>query len=297
MFKSICFGILTLGAFLVGSLASAGDVQPTPNATPAATAAPVTDVWNKQVITSLTLSQASFNQWQQGGTNYISWQGDLNCKLEHDNASINWLNSLKLEYGLTYLAGQGTRKSADTMDLESVYSWKCWPQISPFVSLSAKSQFDAGFDYTKTPTVQTSAFLDPGYFTESAGLKYTPDPVFNTRLGFAVKETVASQFASIYTYNPDTGTTSDLLVEEGLSSVSELNWKITADSKFASKLDMFWDGEALDRTVVEWDNLLTVSLNKIISVNVENDYRYDQKVYDGWQIKETLGIGFAYNLL
>ncbi len=263
-------------------------------ATPAPTP---TSEWKRQVIASLNLSQASFNDWKQGGTNYISWQGDLSAKLEQDTTAVNWANSLKLEYGLTYVDGQGTKKSADDIDLESVYSWKTWPQVSPFISLAAKSQFDAGYDYSKNPAVQTSAFLDPGYFTESGGLKYTPGPVFTTRLGFAVKETVADKYAYIYTKNPDTGVIQKELTEEGISSVSELNYKISSNSNFGSKLDMFWNGRALDRTVVEWDNLLAVSLNKIISVNVENDYRYDPVVYNGWQIKETLGIGFAYSLL
>jgi len=261
------------------------------------TATPVADTWNKQVVASLNLNQGSFNNWQQGGTNFISWQTAFNARLENDNAATNWLNTLKLEYGLTYVEGQGTRKSADNIDLESVFAWKTWPQINPFVSFSAKSQFDAGFNYTQTPVAQTSAFLNPGYFTESAGLKYVPGPEFNTRLGLAVKETVASQFQSIYTVNPDTGALQGVLTEIGASWVSELNLTFSADSKFGSKLDLFWNGRGLDRTVAEWDNLISIGLNKIISVNLENDYRYDPKVYLGWQIKETLGLAFAYTLL
>jgi hypothetical protein len=87
------------------------------------------------------------------------------------------------------------------------------------------------------------------------------------------------------------------LVDLGVSSISELNLKLSTSSNFTSKLDMFWNGKALDRTVVEWDNLLTLSLNKIISINMEDDFRYDKVIYNGWQIKETLGIGFAFSLL
>jgi hypothetical protein len=281
-------------ALVAGSLAAPSawaDDAATPAVTPAA------DVWNKQVVASLNLNQGAFSNWQQGGTNFISWQAAFNARLENDNAASNWLNTLKLEYGLTYIDGQGTRKSADNIDLESVFAFKTWPQVNPFLSFSAKSQFDAGFDYTKNPVVQTSSFLDPGYFTESAGLKYVPGPEFNTRLGAAVKETVASQYQSIYTVNPDTGALQGLLTEVGASWVSELNVKFSADSKFGSKLDLFWNGKGLDRTVAEWDNLLSIGLDKIISVNIENDYRYDPKVYLGWQVKETLGLGFAYNLL
>jgi hypothetical protein len=128
-------------------------------------------------------------------------------------------------------------------------------------------------------------------------LKFVPSDLFNTRLGFAVKETVADKFASIYTVNPDTGAIQSVLVETGLSWVSELNWKMSSNSTFNSKLDLFWNGKGLDRTVAEWDNLLSISLNKIISVNLEDDFRYQQIIYNGWQIKETLGVGFAFNLL
>ena len=287
--------ILVLTFVLLGTFAAwAEDAKPDAEGNSSTEA---TDTWKKQVLANLNLNQAAFNNWQQGGTDFISWQAGINCKLENDTTAINWLNTLKMEYGLTYVNDQGTRKSSDGIDLESVYSWKTWPQVNPFVSLSAKTQFDAGFDYTKTPAIQTSAFLDPGYFTESAGLKYVPSEVFNTRLGLAVKETVASQFTAIYTVNPDTGAVQTELTEIGLVSVSELNLKLSSDSHFSSKLDLFWNGKTLSKTVAEWDNLLTVSLNKIINVNIEDDLRYEEKIYAGWQMKETLGIGVAFSLL
>jgi hypothetical protein len=291
-----------LATLLCGSLAWAED-------TPAASSAPtsvvaavtgpvsVVDIWNKQVVTNLTLNQGSFNNWQQGGANFIAWQAGFNGKLEKDNPSLNWLNTLKLGYGLTYMDGQGTRITTDTIDLESVLALKTWPQVNPYVSFSAQNQFDAGYNYSANPAVQISAFMDPGYFTESAGLKYTPDPVFNTRLGVGVKETVASQFESIYTVDPSTGQPVNVLTEVGLSWVSELNCKLSTTSNLASKLDMFWNGNNLNQTVVEWDNLLSVGVSKIVSLTLENDYRWDNRVYNGWQIKETAGLSVAYNLL
>jgi len=255
------------------------------------------DDWKKQVVASLNLNQAAFNSWAQGGTDMVSWSAALNARFEKDNQGTHWLNTLKLQYGLTYLANQGTQVSADNIDLESVYSWKTWPQVNPYVSLSIQTQFGPGYNYSVSPSVEISNFLDPGYFTESAGLKYAPSEVFNTRAGLGVKETVASQFEVPYTVDPGTGNAASVLTQLGLSWVSELNWKILQDTKLGSKLDTFWPGGSLDKTVVEWDNLLSVNLNKIISLNVENDYRYDQKVYNGVQVKETLGLGFAYSLL
>jgi hypothetical protein len=296
------FYLTLVASCLCGFLAWADDA-PASSAAPAsvtaAVSAPVSalDTWNKQVVTNLTLNQGSFNNWQQGGANFISWQAGFNGKLEEDNPSLNWLNTLKLGYGLTYMDGQGTRVTTDTIDLESVLALKTWPQVNPYVSFSAQNQFDAGYNYTANPAIQISGFMDPGYFTESAGLKYTPGPVFNTRMGLGVKETVASQFESIYTIDPGTGQPVNVLTEVGLSWVSELNYKLSTTSNLASKLDMFWNGNSLDQTVVEWDNLLSVGVSKIVSLTLENDYRWDNRVYNGWQIKETAGLSVAYNLL
>jgi len=263
---------------------------------PAAAATPTSE-WKKQIVASMNLNQAAFNSWAQGGTDMVSWAAALNARFEQDNSGINWLNTLKLQYGLTYLANQGTQISADTIDLESVYSWKTWPKINPYLSFSAQSQFGPGYNYSVSPAVEISNFMDPGYFTESAGLKYVPDTVFNTRLGLGLKETLANQFQVPYTVDPNTSQAQSLLIQLGLSWVSELNVKLLKETSFDSKLDTFWPGGSLDHTVVEWDNLLSVNLNKIISLNVENDYRYDSKIYNGLQIKETLGLGFAYSLL
>ncbi len=289
-----------LGFILSVSAAWAQDaVQPdaTANSTAASAAVSITDYWKKEVIANLNLNQASFSNWAQGGNNMISWQAGLNARLEHDNPAINWLNTLKLQYGSTYLANQGTQVSTDAIDLESVFAWKTWTYINPYVSISAQSQFGPGYNYAVNPAVEISNFLDPGYLTESAGLKYVPDKVFNTRLGLGLKETVASQFETPYTVNPSTGLPQSEITQFGLSWVSELNLKLSATSNIDSKLDTFWPGGSLDQTVLEWDNLLTFSFNKILSLNMEDDFRYDSRVYDGWQIKETLGLGIAYSLL
>jgi len=286
-----------MGLLFVSSFAMADEAKKEDTVNSSSEPVTIVDSWKKQIVANLGLNQGAFDNWRQGGTNFVSWQAALNVKLEQDTTATNWANSLKLEYGMTYIDKQGTRKSADTINLESVYAWKTWPEINPFVSFAAKTQFDAGFDYSTSPATQTSGFLDPGYFTETAGLKYVPSPVFYTRLGFAVKETVASQFKALYTVNPDTGVPQSELTEMGASSVPELTLKFSPDTSFSSKLDMFWNGKALERTVVEWDNQLSVGLSKVISLNVENDYRYDPVVYLGWQIKETLSIGFALSLL
>ena len=125
-------------------------------------------------------------------------------------------------------------------------------------------------------------------------MKYAPATFFYTRAGLGVKETVASQFEVPYTVNPTTNLASSELTQLGLDWVSELNIKLFTDSNLDTKPGTFWPGGSLDLTVAEWDNLLSVKLGKILSLNIEDDFRYDTRVYNGIQTKETLGLGFAY---
>ncbi len=267
---------------------AAVDANPTVTATPISTPA---DDWKKQITANFNLNQGSFDNWAQGGINFLSFQAGLNARFEKDNADINWLNTVKLQYGLTNNNQQGTQITSDTIDLESVYSWKTWKVISSFISLSIENQFGPGYNYSTTPSVETSNFMDPGYFTESAGLMYTPDTVFNTRLGAALKETVANQFESVYTQNQN------VLTQFGLTWVSELNLKLSSTSAFDSKLDTFWPGGSLNLTVAEWDNLLTIGINKLLNFTMEDDFRYDSVIYNGIQIKELAGLGVGFSLL
>ena len=227
LFALMC--LLLLSTAVWADDAKTADDAATPAATPGATATP--GDWKKQVIASLNLNQASFSNWAQGGTNMVSGQADLNARFEEDNSGVNWLNTLKLQYGLTYLANQGTQVSADTIDLESTYSLKIWPQVNPYLSFTAQSQFGPGYNYSVSPSVEISNFLDPGYFTESAGLKYIPATFFYTRAGLGLKETVANQFKVPYTVDLNTGQATGELTQLGLDWVSELNVKFLENYK------------------------------------------------------------------
>ncbi len=286
---SLVIGFILMSATVWGQDVDQADST---SATPAVTAAPTpVDQWKKQLDLSFNLNQGSFDNWQQGGSNFVSFQAGINARFEKDNTGVNWLNTLKMQYGLNYDNQLGTRITSDVIDLESVYSWKTWDKVSPYLSLSAQSQFGPSYNYSVTPSVETSNFLDPGYFTESAGLKYTPDTVFNTRVGLALKETVANQFESTYSQGYSE------LTQFGLSWVSELNLKLSTTSNFDSKLDAFWPGGSLNLTVVEWDNLLTLNINKLLNFTMEDDFRYDSVVYNGVQIKEVAGLGIGFSLL
>ena len=87
------------------------------------------------------------------------------------------------------------RKSADEIRLETVLSLRKEVLVNPYMALSLRTQFAPGYKYSdKENRLQTSDFMDPGYFTQSMGLGYSPFKGLKTRIGFALKETLTRKF-------------------------------------------------------------------------------------------------------
>jgi hypothetical protein len=121
--------------------------------------------WKNEVLGSLNLTQANFDNWSQGGENSLSWQFNLNAKFVKDEATHNWANIGKFQFGQIKVGDQSNRKSVDQIMLESTYTFKLGWFVDPYFSLTGQSQFAKGFDYGTDPVTAVSNFLDPGYFT------------------------------------------------------------------------------------------------------------------------------------
>ena len=254
--------------------------------------------WKTQIVGTLNLTQASFSNWEQGGENTLAWQINLNASFVRDEEKYNWANSGKFNLGFAKVAGSEARKSADEIKIESVLTRKLTQFINPFVAVTAKTQFVAGFEYGDNDSkTKISKFLDPGYFTQSAGVGYAPSESFKTRFGATLKETITSAFPVPYADDPTTVEVEKTKVEPGISSTTDFKRKFEENVLFTSKLDLFSDLEAFDRIDVLWENNLTLKVSKFINVSVNVDLLYDKDVSDRRQIKQVLAIGFTYTFL
>ena len=103
--------------------------------------------WKNEVVANLNFTQNKFDNWSQGGEDSWSWQLDVNAKFVNDQEKYNWSNSLKISYGKTKVGDAGSRKSADELKFESVYSHKMSPYVNPYIALSGLTQFTDGYDY------------------------------------------------------------------------------------------------------------------------------------------------------
>lgn len=254
--------------------------------------------WQKEMVGGINLTQTSLSNWTQGGENSFAWQLNFNFKFINSQEKFNWANSGKLIYGSTKISDQESRKSIDEIKLESVLTYKFGKQINPYVACIAETQFGPGYNYGTQPKTQISSFMDPGYFRESIGVGYQPNDIVKSRLGIALKQTITSDYPIPYADDPDTVDKIEKTKNEfGVESVTDISWKISKNSLFISKLELFYAFEVLDETDVNWDNVFTIMISKYINININFMLFYDKDISKKRQIKQAIAFGFTYSFL
>lgn len=255
--------------------------------------------WKHSIIISANITQISFTDWAQGGDNALAYALFLEGKSTYAVEVIEWMNSYKFGYGQARLGSQGIRKTDDRIDLESVLTYKIGTFINPFASVSLKTQFAEGVMYDAAGlATPVSNFFDPAYIMQTVGIGYQPTPEIKTRLGIALRETIANTFAG--TYSDDLETISEVeksRIEGGVESVTEVGWTMMENVIFNAKLEIFAPIKHLDRMTVRSDNTLSAKVNKYLSMNLNVYLINDPQIQARTQIKQTLALGFSYTLM
>ena len=175
------------------------------------------------------------------------------------------------------------------------------PLINPFVASTGETQFDKGYDYTTTPNkTQISAFMDPAYFRESAGIGIKPSEIVKTRIGVSFKQTVTQSTDYPVNYADDPKTTDKiekLKNEIGAESVTDVGWKVAENTLFTSKLELFSAFKTFKEIDVNWDNILTTKISKYFNVNFNFKLFYDRDISKMRQIKHAIALGVTYSFL
>ena len=254
--------------------------------------------WKHTMIAGANITQISFTDWAQGGENALAYALFLEGKSIYAVDVIEWVNGYKFGYGQAKLGSQGIRKTDDKIDLQSVLTYKFGTYINPFASVSLNTQFSEGVKYDALGiATPVSNFFDPAYIIQTVGVGYQPGPEVKTRLGVALRETIAKNFAGKYTDDPTTTELEKLRIEGGLESVTEIGWTVMENIILNAKLEIFAPVQHFDRTSIQSDNTLSAKVNKLISMNLNIQLISDPQVQARTQIKQTLALGFSLTLM
>lgn len=256
--------------------------------------------WSVLGKNSLMINQAAFSNWVGGGANNVGWIAGVNYNITYEKGNDLLENIIALDYGQNDTKGLGVRKTQDVINVSTNYGRKV--SKSWYLSLGAglQSQFSAGYEDGNNPEAKKiSNFMAPGYLNVGMGITYRPNDNLtvtlrptNARWTFVLDKEL--QFAGSYGLKND-GDSS--LLQFGFLGTALYKVKIMENVNLTSTASVFSNYlDHPDRLVLAYGAVLNFKVNKYISSNITVDLLYDHNQIQKTQLKQTLGIGFAYVL-
>jgi len=248
---------------------------------------------DSDIMVNLTQSQFSDN-WSGTEFSNITWAATSNTMAQKQLAE--WLknkNTLKLAFGQTHLKNDKSdwaapQKSTDQIAFESLMQFTLNSFVDPYISLRADSQFldEAG---------EKTLLVNPVLFTESAGIMKTIIDAEKTKLSVRVGGAVRENWNRRVEGIPIDGGVEGIAEFKqvlGLLNAS-YNSKLTAYKAFfkSNAVEGQDDWKALD---YKWENLLSINLWKMLSLNLNLDLIFDKEQSENIQWREIMGLGFSY---
>lgn len=252
--------------------------------------------WQKEAVGSFSFSQAHFDNWVTGGENTFAHQFDFSGKLVYNNDQYVWTNTGKIAFGNSKIGEAETKKTIDELRVESILTYLWGFVAEPYLSLKGETQLAPGFIYDENSNTQVSGFLDPGYFTQSVGLKYSPIEELSIRLGAAVKETITKDFPAPYADDPETEEIETIKIEPGMEVVCSFSKKINENTLINSTIDLFNNFTSIDATDVRWDTDIITQMTKYINVKFSVKLFYDKEISTKRQLNQSLLVGISYSI-
>ena len=258
---------------------------------------PVPLGWDNELLAYLSLNQVAFDNWSAGGENTLGWQTGAIGIFTNYAPRREWVNALRFTYGMQKTGDADALKSIDEIRVGSVYNYIARYHIDPYVAFKFESQFTKGYAYSDSDKVAISNFMDPGYFTESAGLgrKFFGD-ILRSRLGVAFKQTVTDKFPIPYADDPETEKIEKVQSKVGMEWVTNVDWPISENLRYISLVDVFSDLKASNQIDVRWDNLVAAKVASFVSVSLDFRLFYDRDISTSRQLSQSLAISFVYTL-
>jgi len=272
--------------------------------------------WKTGGIFGLTLAQTSLTNWAAGGQNSVSANGLLGLFANYKKGNSVWDNSLDVGFGVLKQGKDvSIRKTDDKFEFLSKYGQKAFKNVYYSAMASLKTQMAPGYNLPND-SVKISNFFAPAYLLVALGLDYKPSPYFSaflspvtSRTTFVNDKVLSDQGA----FGVDTGKMSK--EEFGgylrvIYSKNDFKSDFLKNISFTTKLDLFSNYLDKPQNVdVNWEVLIVMKVNKIISVNFNTILVYDDNTRvpvdrnnDGiaestgvrTQFKEIFGAGLSF---
>lgn len=227
----------------------------------------------------LTLSQASFTNWQKGGDNSFSGLAALYFEHNYKAPVFSVKTVFDAKFGMTRITGQ-TRKNVDYFNVSVTPSWNVSARWKLSTALIWKSQFSKTYDYPKDkPKVWKSTFMAPGTIEISGGFTYeSKNKELNILLSpIAGKMTfvLSDSLANIGGFGIDKG--EKFHAELGMLGRLNYNTKFAKEKiGYRTKFETFWNYKKLP--TVNWENNIDFKVTNIFSVSIFTQLLFNDQI-------------------
>lgn len=268
--------------------------------------------WKKTAKVDFTTTQTAYSDsWEGGEAGSFNWVANFNGAAERQvNPWFDIRSTLKLSFGQTITQDEETKdwskpqKSTDLIDWENVGSFTLHKTVDPYVAFRLESQFLDASNPNK------NFYFSPLKLTESAGVLrklYEKDKdLLTSRLGIGLRQVFKSSYS-----DADNETVDSTYVDTGIESVTDATFQLSERLSYTGKLGLYKavyfsksdevkgtpaedDWKAID---VSWENIIAANISKIITVNLYTQVLYDKQISKKGRFKETLALGFVFNLI
>lgn len=256
--------------------------------------------WSIEGQNTLMLNQAAFSNWVGGGANNVGWLVGVNYNFTYQKDKDLWENNIILGYGRNNTQGLGNRKTQDNINISTNYGRSISKNWYVSAGASFLSQFDNGYADGNNPSAaKISSFMAPGYLNIGAGFTYKPNEDFtltlrpaNARMTFVLDKDL--QYKGNYGLKNDGDS---MLFQFGFYADASYKVKLMENIHLTNKAWLFSNYlDHPERIAMGYSGILNLKINKYISSNITLDLVYDHNQIRKTQLKQTLGLGFAYNI-
>jgi Protein of unknown function (DUF3078) len=256
--------------------------------------------WKTDGKATLLFSQSSFSNWISGGEDAVAGNLNINYIFNYTNNNWTWNNKINIAYGINDSKSNGTRKTEDRVEWNTLIGYKKSKEWYYSFFLNFQTQFTKGYDYKKDPkgTIPISRAFAPAYFNFGPGIMYQKSDKFKFNLAPATsKLTIVAD---------------DILADQGAYGVAngkhiaqELGFFASAYHKITvlENIDMinivnFYSNYLKNIKNVDFDYQLNfvMKVNKYMSTNLNFQAIYNDDAVKRLQFKEVFGIGVNYAL-
>ena len=103
--------------------------------------------WKKSGKITLLINQSAFSNWQAGGDNNFAGNMNLNYDFNYHNGDWVWDNKILASYGMSYDKIDGTRKTDDRLELNTIVAKEIKNNLGTSFFTNFKTQFAKGYQY------------------------------------------------------------------------------------------------------------------------------------------------------